>query len=559
MARRGNRTGTRAVTGLVCVLFGVFCSVVPFASAGVAAVGIALGLLLAALAQLFGAGTVLSRRVLALIHVAAASVIALWPGIPLPVAAAVAGVVLVAGGGVEFWTGLASGGSWVALGSGAFTLVTGAVATLWSDPVLMPIVVAMGWRLVLVGSGLLVDLWYPAGLLGVGVGARRVFARVGALTAAVVLTVAAVAADQRGTIPDFYDGVPTDGTHAGTLLRAAEVPSVDAAVTFRLLYATTGGGDDAVRPATAVLSVPAATGGTELPVVVWVHGSVGVARSCAPSLLGGGIGSPVAESGLLAAGYAVLAVDLPGLGTSGPSSYLLGTDEGRAVLDAVRAVSQVPGVRVGRTVLWGYDQGGHAVLWADQIAARYAPDVRLAGVVAVAPATDLPALFAAAISSRTAGTLGADLLLTYPARYSDIRLAEYTGASRALVDEIGAHCDGARGPVGEAWAQASGFDQAWTMPAGSALAERLAQNTPSEPFAADVLVVQGAADTVVPASVQDDWVQGQCSAGIGVEYRKLAGVDHAGVIRAGSAAVAGTLAWIGDRFAGRTPTGLCGG
>ena len=86
--------------------------------------------------------------------------------------AAVAGVVLVAAGGAEFWAGLASGGSWVALGSGAFTLVTGAVATLWADPVLMPIAVAIGWRLVLVGAGLLVDLWYPAGLLGARTGAR---------------------------------------------------------------------------------------------------------------------------------------------------------------------------------------------------------------------------------------------------------------------------------------------------------------------------------------------------------------------------------------------------
>ena len=89
--------------------------------------------------------------------------------------------------------------------------MTGAVATLWADPVLMPIAVAIGWRLVLVGAGLLVDLWYPAGLLGARTGARRVFARVGALTTAVVLTVAAVAADQRGTVPDFYDATVAAG------------------------------------------------------------------------------------------------------------------------------------------------------------------------------------------------------------------------------------------------------------------------------------------------------------------------------------------------------------
>ena len=293
--------------------------------------------------------------------------------------------------------------------------------------------------------------------------------------------------------------------------------------------------------------------------MVWVHGTTGIARSCAPSLLGDAAGGQVPTSRLLAAGYAVLELDLPGLGTSGPSSYLLGQTEGRAVLDGVRAVTRLPGLRVGPAVLWGYDQGGHAVLWADQVRTSYAPEVRVAGVVAVAPATDLTALFASAISSGTAGALGTDLLLTYSARYPDVRLADYTAAGRALVDEIAAHCDGSRGLVAGAWAQASGFDQAWAMPETSALAQRLEQNTPSGPFGGSVLVVQGAADAQVPAVVQDDWVQARCSAGAGIEYRKLAGVDHSGVVAAGSAAVDGVLAWIGDRFSGGSLAGLCGG
>jgi alpha-beta hydrolase superfamily lysophospholipase len=560
MGWRGHRTGTRAVTGIACALFGLFACAVPFAAVGVAAVVLAVGLLLAAPAQLLGdAVPVASRRVLAAAYLVAAAAVGLWPAIPFPVASAITGIVLVAAGGVELWTALASSHrSWLALGGGAITLVSGAVATLWTDPVLMPIVVALGWRLVLVGSGLLVDVWYPPGLLGVRTGPRRTVLRVGALTAAVVITVAAAAVDPRGTVPGFYDIDIVAGTPAGALLRATETAGPDGTGAFRLLYATTGD-DGTMRPASAVLSVPSTTRAAELPVVVWVHGTTGVARSCAPSLLGDASGGPADTSRLLAAGYAVLAVDLPGLGTSGPSSYLLGEAEGTAVLDGVRAVAQVPGVRVGPTVLWGYDQGGHAVLWAAQIASDYAPDISIAGVVAVAPMTGLTPLFAAAISSGRAGTLGTDLLLTYSARYTDVRLADYTSAGRALVDELGAHCGSSRGVVADTWAQASGFDQTWAMPASSALATRLAQNTPSGPFGGDVLVVQGAADTQVPAVVQDDWVQGRCSAGAEVEYRKLPGVDHAGVIRDGSAAVDGMLAWIGDRFAGGARAGLCGG
>jgi pimeloyl-ACP methyl ester carboxylesterase len=37
----------------------------------------------------------------------------------------------------------------------------------------------------------------------------------------------------------------------------------------------------------------------------------------------------------------------------------------------------------------GYSQGGHAALWADELAGSYAPDVRVAGVIGFAAATDL--------------------------------------------------------------------------------------------------------------------------------------------------------------------------
>jgi pimeloyl-ACP methyl ester carboxylesterase len=306
-----------------------------------------------------------------------------------------------------------------------------------------------------------------------------------------------------------------------------------------------------------VLYVPSATKGSALPLVVWAHGTTGIARNCAPSLLGEQAGGLTATAALLDDGYAVLALDLTGLGSAGPSSYLLGTGEARAVLDGIRAVRRVPGILVGSSVLWGYEQGGHAVLWAAELAPTYAPDVVLSGVVAVAPATDLTALFTAAIAAGSAGTLGTDLLETYSARYSDVTLRDYTGAGPALLDEVAAHCRGARGLVGEAWAQVSGFDQAWTMPDTSALASRLAENTPAGPFAEAVLVVQGASDTTVPAVVQDDWVQARCSSGVRLEYRKLAGADHADVVRNGSVAVTGILAWITDRFAGTSVPGTC--
>ena len=42
-----------------------------------------------------------------------------------------------------------------------------------------------------------------------------------------------------------------------------------------------------------------------------------------------------------------------------------------------------------QTVVWGHSQGGHAALWAGQLVESYAPDDRVVGVAALAPASDL--------------------------------------------------------------------------------------------------------------------------------------------------------------------------
>ena len=89
----------------------------------------------------------------------------------------------------------------------------------------------------------------------------------------------------------------------------------------------------------------------------------------------------------------VVATDYPGLGTTGPHPYLVGLSEGRAVLDAVRAAQQVEKTGAEpRFAVWGHSQGGHAALFAGQLAKSYAPDLTLVGVAAIAPATELEQL-----------------------------------------------------------------------------------------------------------------------------------------------------------------------
>ena len=64
------------------------------------------------------------------------------------------------------------------------------------------------------------------------------------------------------------------------------------------------------------------------------------------------------------------------------------------MLDSVRAARELPNTGASnRFAVWGHSQGGHAALYTGEVAARYAPDLKLVGVAAAAPATYLVELF----------------------------------------------------------------------------------------------------------------------------------------------------------------------
>src|SRR4029450_3380385 len=93
-------------------------------------------------------------------------------------------------------------------------------------------------------------------------------------------------------------------------------------------------------------------------------------------------------------GYIVVATDYPGLGTDGIHPYLIGESEARSVLDSVRPARELPNTGASnRFAVWGHSQGGHAALYTGEVAARYAPELKLVGVAAAAPATYLVELF----------------------------------------------------------------------------------------------------------------------------------------------------------------------
>ncbi|TGR72940.1 hypothetical protein EN832_34275, partial [Mesorhizobium sp. M1C.F.Ca.ET.189.01.1.1] len=89
----------------------------------------------------------------------------------------------------------------------------------------------------------------------------------------------------------------------------------------------------------------------------------------------------------------------------------------------------MPGLNAdGKIVVWGHSQGGNSALWAGIRAMGYAPDVNVAGVAALAPATDLRALFAAVRRTMFGKIVSAYLAEAYAKAYPDVRSGGYLGA-----------------------------------------------------------------------------------------------------------------------------------
>ena len=90
-----------------------------------------------------------------------------------------------------------------------------------------------------------------------------------------------------------------------------------------------------------------------------------------------------------------------------------------------------------------------------------------------------------------------------------------------------------------------------------ALAPRLAQNSPTGPIPAPLLIGQGAADPLVVPDVQKAFVDRLCTAGQQVDYRTYEGKDHVGVVNLDSPLIPELFEWTADRLAGEPPKNTC--
>src|SRR5207247_8798300 len=236
------------------------------------------------------------------------------------------------------------------------------------------------------------------------------------------------------------------------------------------------------------------------------------------------------------AGWVVIATDYSFGGNGGPHRYLVGEGEARAALDSVRAARQMSELTLDKSmVLWGYSQGGHAALWTGIVGPRYAPDLEILGVAAIAPAANVKNILAmnVAVDKR----FGPYLALSYSRFYPDITFEqavrpEALDAARQIVDL----CDFVPPEDPERIeALAATFDgPALATSSNKALQARLEQNTADGSIQAPLVIAQGLSDIIVPPSATDAYVEERYSAGERIEYWTLAVRDYGTIVQRGT-------------------------
>lgn len=364
-----------------------------------------------------------------------------------------------------------------------------------------------------------------------------------------------------GGSPDaFYvPPEPLPSEEPGALIRAEEIEPFSVGTrAWRVLYVSQAvdGTPIAVSGMVAAPSGAPPEGGRD--VVTWSHGTKGVLDRCTPSK---GFRSGFHDffdiaPELVAAGYVGVATDYEGLGPPGIHPYLVGPSEGRGVLDIVRAAQQIEGAGAGnRVVVWGRSQGGHAALFAGEIAPSWAPDLDLRGVISAAPGSEFEAVIQSGVFLPGARGFIWQLAIGFEAAYAELTIDdvftdEALSAIDALFDEEA--CGSEFGEV------ASGFENAGfeTSPLDQpAWVARLEENSPGNvPTTVPIWLIQGEDDMVVPVLLTNVLAQRLCDVGNELEYEVFPGFGHDDSTRMN---MNDMLAWTAARFSGEPAVTTC--
>lgn len=560
------------LVGVACAALGALLITRPLSALSVLAILIGLSFILSGIGDILERDRASSMGLSALLAVASVAfgvAVLAWLGRSIELLAPAIAIALIGGGILRLVAAVPSSGRDGRLATVLFGLsdiVFGVVALGWPDVTLLVVAVVFGARMLFFG---LARVW--EGLIGARTGgapvapdnARRRRARAVRLAGSVVALVLAVGMALLGSqlragsplVDAFYYPPAAVPDTPGQLVRAEPfdrgIP--DAGQAWRILYTTTRS-DGTPTVGSGLVVVPRDAAGPP-PVVTWTHGTTGYDRACAPTLLDEPLasGAMFIADELISEGWALVATDYVGLGTEGPHPYLVGEGEARSALDALRAARQIDTVTLDdETVVWGHSQGGHAALWTGILAPRYAPDVEILGVAALAPAADLPR-FLETLPGITGGSVFASFVIqAYSEIYDDVGFNAYVDpAARTVAREMSKRCLSEPGiAVSVLHALAISRDRPIfrTDAPGGALRDRLIENVPAGDLPTPILIAQGVDDTIIGSDTQDTYAAARCADGWNLDYRRYEGRDHLSLVSPDSKLVPELIQWTHDRL-----------
>jgi uncharacterized delta-60 repeat protein len=362
-----------------------------------------------------------------------------------------------------------------------------------------------------------------------------------------------------GDLEGFYAvSEPVPAHPPGTLLRYQRVDGVDIGGTtaYRTMYVSrslTGEPVAVTGSALVPLGAPPPDGRRMLATG---HGFTGVADVCAPSR------SPQSHElqlmGAFAqAGYLISYTDFEGMGTPGRHPFVVGESEGRGVLDGVRAARQLPDAQAGdRFAITGYSQGGHAALFAGELAQEWAPELEHVGTFAGGPGTEIDVI--AQFVPNIAPLAGVFYMAVagFDAAYADLELSDVlTPAGIESLDVVDEGC------AGEVYAYYAGQDPAALLNPDYLTAEPWAtyiraSNPGHVTTEAPIYVFHSTQDELLPWQLTQNMVNRMCGNGQTVELVTPAAGGHG---PAGVAAYQAAFPWIEGRFDGASAGSSCPG
>ena len=352
----------------------------------------------------------------------------------------------------------------------------------------------------------------------------------------------------------FYDTPnPLPSKNPGDLIRSEEFEEYDLPLgvrAVRILYHSRSAGGLDVAASGVVLYPDAKVPAGGWPVIAWAHALGGVARQCAPSLARNLQHGPILAM-YVNLGYAVVATDYTGLGTSFRSAFSDMPSNATDVVYSVAAARTAVPKLGSRWIAIGIGQGGPAVVGVAELEHEIR-DPNYLGSMAISGLEDWQDRF----PHSSAPPYETPLFLAYGIKtvFPEFEVKEIlTDNALSLYPRVDQGCGD---PLAESKLTPAEMLKAnWEN--NSFVRQYFSRSTPGQkPVQGPVVVMSSELDPALPIRETAQVIARMCKQGDRVEFERYPQSETGSVF---GDSVRDQIAWMQARFSGRAAASNCSG